>query len=82
MSFWQIYEFVKNSNVFPFGFLLATHNLGNSSNRVFSQLGNSSNSVKDKGLTNDIMYVERKVFSKVKINFKATKYHISVVQQV
>ena len=35
-------------------------------NRVFL-LGNSGNSVKDKGLTNIIMYVERNVFTKGKI---------------
>ena len=59
MSFWQIYVFVKNSKVF--GFLLVTHNLRNSSYRVFSQLGNSGNSaisIKDK------MNVERKFFFK------------------
>ena len=36
----------------------------------FSQLGNSGNSVKGKGLTNVKMYVERKDFSKGKIQLQ------------
>ena len=46
--------------------------------------GNSSISVKGKGLTNIKMYVERKgfFFQKVKFTYKATKYEVSVLQQV
>ena len=39
-------------------------------------------SVKGKGLTNVKMYVERIFFQKVKFDYNATKYQVSVVQQV
>ena len=35
-----------------------------------------------KGLTNVKVYVEGKVFQKVKFNYKTTKYQVSVVKQV